>query len=760
MRKKIYLVLTVGILLPLLIILVIPVFSASPTAYAQTTSSSNTKSSLGSSNINLSCNVGFNPLTWLLCPAVDGMNAIVNQLSNALEQELTVGGSGSSTNPSQIFCASATPPAGSPCTSYEQAWATVRYIALGLLFMIGLVIIMAQALGMEFLDAYTVKRAMPRLVAAAVLITLSWPLMGFFVKFTNDLGYGIQQLMYSPFSHFSDTVNFGGGGATALAVIGGGGAIAALGIFGLLTFAATAALSVFVAFLVMIIRQLLIVLLVILAPLAIVLMILPNTQKAFRLWYKQFGVALMMFPIIMAIIAAGRIFSAISLQGSSPSAIDQFIGFAAFYAPYFMLPFTFKLAGGALGSISGQLQNATQGFNRGMGNIRKKQMAKNMSNIQAGKRWQGNRVANTVSRGLMNASLLGSAGVVPTKMRGRYRAARSQRISTLTAEGEKNEAVGIVTGNDDLLTASLSGGMNEKSTREYLESKGQSGAVLEQNVAAVERARRSMGVEAWADYAAVANAGTKTGYGSGPAEMLETINKVAGGDRARAGRLLNAARGQAERARRIDLYGSGFGTSLDQMNILHQAGVKAKENGGVISKDTIDDANKAITDDVAKTRSAGEIASSSTTGLNIMVPALQRRIENAHTQYGEDSSEYKKAMAFTASYLDAAGSISPANVEVLRDGILGKPTGKIIPVKTERRPKADASGGLVIDPSTNLPEMEDVVTESRKETYSDVIERLRSDPEWRQYRREYSSEAAQKSSGDVIPPAPSAPPGS
>ncbi len=707
MRQKIYLFLTVGLLLTFLT----PLFGSN-VAFAATKSSGTVKTS----NLNITCDVGFNPLTWLLCPAVNGMEAIVNELENAMQQELAVGAPGNSTDPNQIFCDSSSSKSSfSTCSSYEQAWGTVRYIALGVLLLIGLVIIVAQALNLEVLDAYTIKRAMPRLVVAVILITLSWPLMQFFVTLTNALGYGIQYIMEAPFANLSDHLNLNGGGAAALSLFGAGGAIGALGIFGLLSFAVTAALSVAVAFLVMIIRQLLIVLLVILAPIAIVFMILPNTQKIFRMWLKEFNIALMMFPIITAVIAAGRIFSAISLQnGVNSSALDQFIGFAAYFAPYFMLPFTFKLAGGTLSSISGSLQNATRGINKGLSNYRKQRMAHNWSNLQAGKRWQGNPVANRVSKGLMNASLIGAAGVNPKNMKGKYHAARSQRLSALMAESEKSDAVKMVSGNDDLLTASLSGNMNEGSTREYLKSKGQSGALLAQNVAAVERARRDMGPEAWADFAAVANAGTKTGYGKGPGEMLEMINKVAGNDRARAGRLMNAARGQAERAGRIDLYGSSFGDSQSAMEDMYYNRINS------------DTANQRVTDSVLKSRRAGEIASASKGGLEIMSPAIKRRAENAQVELNKSSlalqtaqatgtgieaaqdrfnkaqSAHKQVMAHTAAFIDVAGSVSPDNANIIAD-IIGSRA------------------------------------EPENKTYGQYIEDYRSDDEFQRYRREYGS---------------------
>jgi len=396
----------------------------------------------GTSSPTISCNISFNPLTWLLCPAVDGMMAIVNQLENAINNELSVGAADNSTNPSQIFCGRTT---NSTCVDYETAWASMRDIALGLLLIIGLIIIISQALGMEFLDAYTVRKAMPRLVAAAILITLSWPLMQFAVILTNSLGYGVQQLIYSPFHNLVNHITLNGGGEAAVNIIGLG-AIAAMGIFAVLSFAATAALAVFVGYLIIVIRQLLIILLVIVAPVAIVCMVLPNTHKAFKLWFDEFRLALLMFPIIATLIAVGRVFAAISLNSARPNLLDQFIGFAAFFAPYFILPFTFRFAGGALSTISGKVQQGHKGaFDR----VSKYRAKKASQTWQKTKNYQRLNESNRVFRGVN--SVLGGAVNPKDAMHGRkgIRAGRYTGMLNQGADNLKNDATWQAHQNDD-----------------------------------------------------------------------------------------------------------------------------------------------------------------------------------------------------------------------------------------------------------------------------------------------------------------------
>jgi hypothetical protein len=350
---------------------------------------------------------------------------------------------------------------------------------------------------------------------------------------------------------------------------------------------------------------------------------------------------------------------------------------------------------------------------------------KNMKNIQAGKRWQGNPVGERLSRTLQTASLSGEAITNPLRARSRVQAARSARISAASAEAEKSEAVRSVMGNDDLLNAGIAGGGSDRDTRNYLRAQGQSGPELEQNVQSVRNARRALGKDAFEDFAAANIAGTGTGYGGGPAEMFEAINRVAGGDRARATRILNSARGQAERAKRVDLYGAGFGTSADQLQQLHDGHTNAAS------------VNEIMTDETLAVKNAGEIGGARNGGLVNMMPAIQRRMANASAnmtaaraagggaptaiqQAAIETAEhqYKRTMAHTASLLDVAGSVSPQNAQVIGGQVMGQ---------------TFTPGGP---------------------TVGQQIEGLRADTEFQQYRREYSTGAAAAGAAAGAPPPP------
>jgi hypothetical protein len=270
-----------------------------------------------------------------------------------------------------------------------------------------LVAIVSQALGFEIIDAYTIRKVLPRLLIAAIGITLSWPLMVFFINFTDALGFGVRQLIYAPFSGQGaafQKVEFGGG-AQVLTFFAAGGAIVALGFAGLLSFVATAALAVAVAFLVLTLRQMIVVLLVIFAPIAIACFILPNTQKVWKLWHDSFTKALLMFPIIAGFIAIGRVFAAVNSHGAG--SVNQIIAFTAYFAPYFLIPFTFRLAGGAVATIGGLVNDRSRGAFDRLKKFRGAKTAENFHNMKEGKRFSDR---NALTRGFNTATAATGVG--------------------------------------------------------------------------------------------------------------------------------------------------------------------------------------------------------------------------------------------------------------------------------------------------------------------------------------------------------------
>lgn len=307
-----------------------------------------------------------NPLNWVICPVVNTLVDAVDWLDKLITAQMVVNTKPifGNSNGNCVYDKNNTKEVQS-CIAYRSAWVSFRNIALGILLIAGLVVLISQALGLEILDAYTIRKILPRLLIVAVGITLSWTLMRFLVELTNDLGYGIRNLIYAPFEELPKKLDFTFGGEGITHYLFGGGILSAATVTGvtvwiaaggagvILSFAGTALLAVAIALIVLILREMVIILFIIIAPLAIVMYVLPNTEKYYKFWWESFSKALLMFPFIAAFIATGRVFAGLALSVETPTAINQVIAFVAYFAPYFMIPFTFKFAGGALSQIGG-----------------------------------------------------------------------------------------------------------------------------------------------------------------------------------------------------------------------------------------------------------------------------------------------------------------------------------------------------------------------------------------------------------------------
>ena len=121
-------------------------------------------------------------IRWAACPVTELLQAAVDGIDNALHAALD-------------YDTKAFDNAG-----YRGAWEAFRTIGLALIVIAGLMIVIGQAAGIQILDAYTIKKAVPRLFIAVIFIALSWPLMELVVTFVNDIGGWVEGIIEAPFS--------------------------------------------------------------------------------------------------------------------------------------------------------------------------------------------------------------------------------------------------------------------------------------------------------------------------------------------------------------------------------------------------------------------------------------------------------------------------------------------------------------------------------------------------------------------------------
>ncbi|HEX9153779.1 MAG TPA: hypothetical protein VF809_03085, partial [Candidatus Saccharimonadales bacterium] len=317
--------------------------------------------------------MGTRAITFAVCAVIDTGTFVIGRLDTVISDLLTV-------DVQNVFNDD------DASNAFHKAWNSFRLFALGLIVVAALIMVVSQASGLEVVDAYTVKKVLPRLLFAAVFITLSWDILEFLTTLSNDAGTGIRSLIYAPFKSMANVGgNVAGGSIVVLTLISTGAALA-FGFFGLLSFVVTGLLASLVAFAVLIFRKMLIILLIMMAPFAIASYVLPNTSKLWDIWKDSLIAALIVFPIIMAFIAIGRVTAVVSFNAPGSPTVNQLIAIVAYFAPYFMISMAFRMAGGIMAKAGGIANNASKGGFDRLKKYRASKSKENMQKMAAGRR--------------------------------------------------------------------------------------------------------------------------------------------------------------------------------------------------------------------------------------------------------------------------------------------------------------------------------------------------------------------------------------
>lgn len=630
------------------------------------------------------------------------------------------------------------------------------------------------------LDAYTVRKAVPRILIAVIGINVSIFVCIALVDLVNVVSGGLARLISSPFTATGLT-SFGlptdpatavtggvgvvvGGGAMALALNTAIGSVAASGGgLGLIAGAAGSALGALFFMIipivilalailcVVVLRQALLFFLIVVSPVAIALFVLPGTEKYFKKWWDLFLKTLLVYPIIALMFALSDIFASI-IFGTNQNNLGLaaiITGVVVIFAPLFMIPFAFKLAGGAISAIMNVASGRAGGFNQRYAKWREN------PNSVAGKyrtKAQDNRRQMGLTGGQVAA---GTAGAFSRLRRGRVReigSGYSSAAGAITTENSlrrneelsKHESMQPVKNNDDYLLAAMSfrdpntGRIRTRTDQEileFLEGRGYDPASRSQALDSIKRAKAVGSQQEFDRFAAVQLAGTGTAFAGGAHEMNEAIliasgarynqatNTWEGGDSVLEGNLMAGARSNAQQARRLDLV-SGFGTNMRALGM--------QRNGA--SAASVDE---TVTDNVLDTQTAGAAISQRGTSVQNLVPAMNRRIDraiqavaDAHTTGNPHNIAFaerqlKQELASTAAMHDVASSISPENARIIADRVLGRNIDLSSAPPAVRDLLAAGPGGV----RTTQTDM----------TILDAIELKRSDVDFQQMRKEYQT---------------------
>ena len=315
---------------------------------------------------------------WLVCNILEAADSIIGFAESSLTKLLRVDpgayGEGSASGVNQI----------------KTAWSSIRIIASILVVGVALFMVISQILGLDVFSAYTVKKILPKLVVAVILIQLSWFIFTSFIQIGNILGDALQELLFAPFggpdqvgsisaiigqfqakheaasAAWEGVVAVGGTiGVFALVIALMSGAAIAMGL-AIGGIAISVILAILVLLFVLVVRLSLIIALLVICPLALVAWILPNTQSLWNKWWSTFSMLVLMYALIVGLLSVGKIIaylvasSDLFTDGSSAmNFLAYLIIIITYFGQLFFVPKTYSYAGKTFASIAGGISKVS-----------------------------------------------------------------------------------------------------------------------------------------------------------------------------------------------------------------------------------------------------------------------------------------------------------------------------------------------------------------------------------------------------------------
>lgn len=297
---------------------------------------------------------------WIVCPVTNFFAGAMDWLFSVLSGFLQV-------RPAQT----------NQTNALYRGWAYMRNFA-NVVFVIAFLVIIFSQVTTLGISNYGIKKMLPRLIVAAVLVNISYWICAIAIDISNILGYSIQNIFISirnglvgpegngwNVSSWQSITGLVLSGGTALTMAGIGTYTALAGaagaIYMLLPILAGVLLSVLVALLVLAARQAIITILVIISPLAFVAYVLPNTEKYFHKWRELGMTLLVMFPAFSVVFGGSQLAGTAIIQNAD-SVNLLILGMAVQVAPLAITPLLLRLSGSLLNKFAGIVNNPKRGM--------------------------------------------------------------------------------------------------------------------------------------------------------------------------------------------------------------------------------------------------------------------------------------------------------------------------------------------------------------------------------------------------------------
>ncbi|MCJ1967255.1 type IV secretion system protein [Candidatus Nanosynbacter sp. TM7-075] len=330
-----------------------------PNTYEQTSNSTISIESPSENSTGTSCDV--QGIGWIICPLSNWLADGIDYMYSALQEFLKTKPLETTNQNSGIYL----------------AWVIMRNIS-NVAFIVAFLVIIYSQLTSVGISNYGVKKMLPRLVIAAVLVNLSFTICAILLDLSNIAGYAFQDA----FMGIKNTISTVGENtstwtwseviSTALSngalAVGAGYAVSlalTTELLPMLVPAATlAGLTLLFVLLIMAARQALIIILIIVSPLAFVCYLLPGTEKWFKKWRDSFLTMLVFFPAFAVVFGGAQLAGIIIIQNASGSngAIMHILGMLVQIIPLAITPLIMKFSGGVLGKFAGIVNDKNKGL--------------------------------------------------------------------------------------------------------------------------------------------------------------------------------------------------------------------------------------------------------------------------------------------------------------------------------------------------------------------------------------------------------------
>ena len=334
-----------------------------------TTTETTSPENANSENQNeLSCSEQIGILSFIVCPTTGLLAKGIDALYSTIETFLVI----------------------KPITSDNKSpiyiiWSYIRNVANILFIIFLLLIVYSQVTGLGFSN-YNIKKMLPKLIIAAILVNFSYLICQVLVDISNIIGNALKSFLEGiattaiqnqhpeakldePLSLYDIFLAIAGG--TSLTILGGVGiatAVAASG--GLLSILFTLIPIVFAGFIAVVVglitislRQAVVILLTITAPIIFALYVLPNTHKYYLKWKSIFAQMLVFFPAFSFLFGVSKVLGYLFIF-SSETPFGVIIGIAVQVLPIMFAVKMLSMSKSVLGDVNQALSGVSGKLNK------------------------------------------------------------------------------------------------------------------------------------------------------------------------------------------------------------------------------------------------------------------------------------------------------------------------------------------------------------------------------------------------------------